>query len=403
MTSSARFLLLSLLAGGLGGCFIEQPGTQDPSYPSTPRADGGRAGTPTPATASVVSGDGTLDPGALAAAVSAVSSALGRCFVGSGQVDLVVTLDTSGRATAVRGLGDPPCLLPIVQTATFPRPTIPTEFQVSLWVTATASAPNAPTPVEGGSNTGGVIPVSSDGGASAGSPTPPATPTPPPAAPESWRRDVFLVTIASIRVDPSRADGRPWDAGSGAASAPDLFVKLFRNDVEVLRTDTVPDVTTPSFSDGRARSLRLGPADVLRFEVFDDDPGTPELVTRFEVPAPTQEHLARGTWEIGASPPMQMLRVSLGQPRTMIGTGIRWEARRGALVVLEVALDSPAAIAGIVAGDRIHVVDGQRVRGVAAGALEELFRGAAGSRMRLEVEHAGQRRQVELERATVFY
>jgi hypothetical protein len=398
MIRSARFLLLLALVGGLAGCFIEQPGTQDPNYPTTPRPDAGRPGAPTTATATVVAGDSTLDPGALAAAVSAVGGELGRCFVGSGQVDLVVTLDTNGRPTAVRGLGDPPCLLPIVQAATFPRPSVPTEFQVNLWVTASANVPTQPTPV-GAPPEGGVIPVSTGP-----DPSPSPSPNPAPApAPANHRRDVFLVTIASVRVEPSRADGRPWDDGGGAASAPDLFVKLYRNDVEVIRTDTIPDITSPSFSDARARSLRLGPADVLRFEIWEDDPGAPEVVTRFEVPAPSQEHLAQGTWEIGPSPPMQLLRIALATPRTMIGTGIRWEVRRGALEVLEIALDSPAALAGVVVGDRIHVVDGQRVRGVAAGALEELFRGAAGSRMRLAVEHAGQRRQVDLERATVFY
>ena len=106
MTCPARFLLLSALVGATAGCFIEQPGTQDPAYPQSPSTGAQQTGAPSTATASVVSGDGTLDPGALANAVSSAGGALGRCFVGSGQVDMVVTLDTSGRAMAVRGLGE---------------------------------------------------------------------------------------------------------------------------------------------------------------------------------------------------------------------------------------------------------------------------------------------------------
>lgn len=398
MTCSARFLLLSALLAPLGssaGCFIEQPGTQDPAYPQASGTGAQRPGAPSTATASVVTGDGTLDPGGLAAAVSSVGGALGQCFVGSGQVDMVVTLDTSGRATAVRGLGDAACLLPAVQSTVYPRPSVPTEFQVSLWVEARASngsaAANTP-PGGGAPPEGGVVNVS------AGPSEHAATPSP-----ATWRHDVFLLTVASVRVQPTRADGSPWDDGAGTSSAPDLFVKLFRNDVEVLRTDTVADVASPSFSDTHARSLRLGPADALRFEVYDDDPGTPELVTRFEVPAPNEQHLAQGAWDIGASPPMQLLHMTLAAARSMVGTGIRWEARRGALTVLEIALDSPAAAAGVEPGDRIVRVDGQAVRGVATAALEELFRGQVGTRMRLEIEHRGQRRALELERATIFY
>ena len=375
---------LVALAAASAGCFIEQPGMTDPAYPGTGQRPNGQNGSPSPATASVLSGDAALDPGGLAAAVTGVAEQLGRCFVGTGQVDLVLSLDTSGTVTEVQGPGDTACLLPAVQAASYPRPAVPTQFRVSLWVEARAGATS-----EGSSAAGTSTPM--DGGAAGA------------ATPAAWRRDVFLITIASIRIDANRPDGRSWDDGAGTSAAPDLYVRLLRNDAEVLRTDTVPDSATPTFSDERARSLRLGAADVVRFEVWDDDPGTPELVTRFEVPAPTPEHLAQGLWEIGPSAPMQLLSLRLAAPRSMIGTGIRWEARSGALQVLEVALDSPAAQAGVVAGDRILTVDGQRVRGVVTSALEELFRGAEGSRMRLEIEHLGQRRTVELARATVFY
>lgn len=382
MTRTSKLVWLAVVGPSAWmGCFIEQPGLTDPQYPTSANtASGQQNGAPSPATASVVSGDAALDPGALAAAVTGTQAELGRCFIGSGQVDLVVSLDTAGQVTAVEGPGEPSCLLPALRVGTYPRPSVATQFRVTLWIEARATTGEGAGQSAPGSNGGVAV-----------------------AAPGAWRHDVFLVTVGSVRADASRPDGRPWDDGAGTAVAPDLFVKLLRNDVEVIRTETVPDTAMASFGDSRARSLRLGAADVIRFEVWDDDPGAPELVARFEVPPPTPEHLAQGLWEIGPSAPMQLLSIRLAAPRSMIGTGIRWEARAGALQVLEVALDSPAAQAGVEPGDRIVTVDGQRVRGVATPALEELFRGAEGSQMRLEVEHHGQRRTVDLARATVFY
>lgn len=383
MTRTSKLVWLTVAVSPVwAGCFIEQPGMNTPAYPSSGnQASGQQNGVPSPATATVVTGDAALDPGALAAAVTGTVGELGRCFVGSGQVDLVVSLDTAGQVSAVEGPGEAACLLPALRTGPYPRPTVATQFRVSLWIEARAAAGQ------------GVSTAAQQG-------TQGATPA---GAPGAWRRDVFLVTIGGVRIDPARPDGRAWDEGAGTAPAADLFVKLVRNDLEVIRTETVPDNATPSFGDARARSLRLGAADVIRFEIWDDDPGAPELVARFEVPPPTPEHLVQGLWEIGPSPPMQLLSIRLGAPRSMIGTGIRWEARGGSLHVLEVALDSPAAQAGVEAGDRIVTVDGQRVRGLATSVLEGMFRGAEGSQMRVEVEHRGQRRTVELARAVVFY
>lgn len=213
---------------------------------------------------------------------------------------------------------------------------------------------------------------------------------------------MFLVTIVSTRMDAARPDGRPWDEGRGAP--PDVYVRLVRNGEELLRTPTVADTPSPSFDITAGRSLGLGPDDEVVFEVHDDDSPRPsELVTRFRVPAPSARDLERGSWEIGPSPPMQRLSITLGPPRSLVGTGVRWERRRGSVRVLEVAPDSPAARAGVRPGDLVVTVEGQRARTLAVDALEALFRGEVGTRMRLELERDGRTLEVEVERAIVYY
>jgi PDZ domain-containing protein len=369
MVSHRRARQLVLLAALLPGCWIERE--PPPVYPGAGARPPQEQPPPVPASATVLEGDTSLDPGALAAGVSAVNGSLSGCFAQAGQVELTVRLDGDGHPQEVQGASsDPACLMQAMRQAPLPRPNQPTVFRTVLWVNGGASSSS---------------PASND----------------PAAAAAGARHDVFLVTIASVRLDPTRPDGRPWDEGAG--SAPDVFVKLLRNGEEVLRSPTVADSLEPTFDAEAGRSLRLGPADELLVEIYDDDPGTPELITRFQVGAPGQAELERGAWEIGPSPPMQLLTVRLAPPRTLVGTGIRWEKRRGALEVLEVAVDSPAAQAGVVLGDRIVTVEGQRVRGLEVQALEALFRGDPGSSLQIELEHAGQLRPLTLERAVVFY
>ncbi len=71
------------------------------------------------------------------------------------------------------------------------------------------------------------------------------------------------------------------------------------------------------------------------------------------------------------------------------GVGAEFAARAGALVVTRVFAGSPAAAAGIRAGDTIVAVDGRTLNGESAEAAAARIRGAAGTTVVLGVRTAG--------------
>lgn len=84
-------------------------------------------------------------------------------------------------------------------------------------------------------------------------------------------------------------------------------------------------------------------------------------------------------------------------------TGIGIEIRRDedSFYIVRVVADGPADQAGLKVGDRILAVDTTRTGGLPLDAITRLVRGPAGTRVRLEVERAGQQMAFEIERRAV--
>ncbi len=74
-----------------------------------------------------------------------------------------------------------------------------------------------------------------------------------------------------------------------------------------------------------------------------------------------------------------------------IGIGIKFGMQGGMLTVIAPIEGSPAAKAGIVAGDVIHSINGQDIKGLAVFDVEKLLIGAPGTTIRLRVQHPQQR------------
>ncbi|MCW2667223.1 MAG: C-terminal processing peptidase-3 [Frankiales bacterium] len=74
------------------------------------------------------------------------------------------------------------------------------------------------------------------------------------------------------------------------------------------------------------------------------------------------------------------------------GVGL-WLRRTPAdvVAVAQVAPASPAALAGIAAGDEVRAVDGRSVRGMPVGSVAGLLRGQAGTRVSLQLARPGRR------------
>lgn len=74
-----------------------------------------------------------------------------------------------------------------------------------------------------------------------------------------------------------------------------------------------------------------------------------------------------------------------------IGIGIEVGMQDGRLTVIAPIEGTPAARAGIVAGDVIHAINGRDVKGLSAFDVERLLGGAPGTTVRLRLQHPRQR------------
>ena len=86
----------------------------------------------------------------------------------------------------------------------------------------------------------------------------------------------------------------------------------------------------------------------------------------------------------------------------VIGIGVSVDTRGGVPMIIAVFPGSPAADAGLRAGDIIESVDGRRVDRLGVSELIDRVRGEPGTTVTLGIEHAdGSREEVDIERAEV--
>lgn len=205
--------------------------------------------------------------------------------------------------------------------------------------------------------------------------------------PESVRR----VTFVSATLPPQRNDGRAWDDDG----PPDLYVRLYRNGVEVYRSPVARDMARAEWSNA-STTIYLPASAQMRVELWDDDGAFSDPAGSAEfrgVPlgaADGGEHLMR--LQGGAE-----LTLRVDAPRPLLGMGVTYEVHGGHLGVLEVEAVSPANTAGLRAGDRITAIDGVRVEALGEiGARQAMDRGSL-RRVTLTVERGdGPAQQLEI-------
>ena len=78
------------------------------------------------------------------------------------------------------------------------------------------------------------------------------------------------------------------------------------------------------------------------------------------------------------------------------GVGMQFKREDGELVITGVVDDSPAAVAGIRAGDRLLLVDGRATDRLSVQAISQLVRGAEGTQVTLTLERSNGRQEPSL-------
>jgi hypothetical protein len=159
-------------------------------------------------------------------------------------------------------------------------------------------------------------------------------------------------------VPATKISGLAWDDDD---TGPDCFVRLYIDDRKVWESEPETDKVRPEWNAMLPRNVVIGPDSKFRLEVWDFDTAlSADPIGRIE---------RRGlptTAVPGAMARLQLdskatIVVLVSKPRAHRGAGISVEVRSDALKVLSVEPYSPAARAGIKAGDRIVGIGGERV------------------------------------------
>ena len=89
-------------------------------------------------------------------------------------------------------------------------------------------------------------------------------------------------------------------------------------------------------------------------------------------------------------------------PGPVIGIGTELKSAGGHAVVVQIVPGSPAAQAGVRAGDRLFAVDGHKVEGMSLNQIARLLRGNRDSEVRITVDRGGGKKEFAMKREILF-
>jgi hypothetical protein len=207
-----------------------------------------------------------------------------------------------------------------------------------------------------------------------------------------WR---FVLVRADI--PPQKRSGLPWDDDG----KPDPYLKLVVDGRKVWESPKLENELHPRFDASPPYNLALDRHKRIRLELWDADGMAAD-------PIGIYEGRALGDAIVGANTTIKLeggatVTVRVEPPQPHQGTGIAlYEVRKNALVVLKVVPNSPAARAGLSAGDRITAVNGKLVDHFEPGQAESALALAAQQASELTVERDGNYRRVTLDGGYVW-
>lgn len=163
--------------------------------------------------------------------------------------------------------------------------------------------------------------------------------------------------LIGAELPPFKGGGLPWDTDG---TPPDPYLRLILGDRVVFESAVRENTLRPQWDVTLPRNLYVSGSTRFRIEVWDHDSASSDpagSVTRSGMPD-------RALPNAAARLPLDNLgavTIMVAPPRPSRGVGLRFEIHSDALVLLDVEPFSPAARAGLKAGDRIVAIGGTRV------------------------------------------
>ncbi len=217
--------------------------------------------------------------------------------------------------------------------------------------------------------------------------------------PQEAPSDMWQFTLVRADVPSRQRSGLPWDDDEG--DPPDPFVRVLIRSREVWEGPTAKNQAHPAWNVSPPQNLVLDRSERVRLELWDEDGMASDPIGVYEGRALSDAMVGADTiikLEGGAT-----LTVRLEYPRPHAGTGIAlYEVRKTALVILEVLPNSPAARAGLEAGDQITAIDERLIDELGAHRAESALALSAQSQSELTVHKAGKYRKVTLDHGHVW-
>jgi hypothetical protein len=210
--------------------------------------------------------------------------------------------------------------------------------------------------------------------------------------------NLWKLLLVSAEIPRETRSGSPWDDDK---TPPDPYLKLLVGDREVWETRTYDNQDHPTFNTSPPRNLAIDRNARVRLELWDDDGVTSDPIGVYEGRALGDAIVDAETiikLEGGAT-----VTVRVQRPDAHRGTGIAlYELRKTALVLLDILPNSPAARAGLKAGDRITALDGRSIEDLGPKKAESGLVLSVQNQSELVVESAGKSRVVKLDRGHVW-
>jgi hypothetical protein len=205
--------------------------------------------------------------------------------------------------------------------------------------------------------------------------------------------DVFYISVRSARIPQRTRDGRSWDKLGG--SAPDVYAILFVDQVEVARTDVVPNSFEPTWKDNKPTNFKISPTTEVRVELWDENALVSHPICN-QVIKDVADVSSVGSIELNCESGASMV-VAVTEPKAKIGIGLYYEKRGNEAYISKVIAASSAGRAGIRPNEQILRVRGKAVSALTTGELESLMNANAQAGIALEVKGLdGEIRKVEL-------